>query len=609
MIDSTKLIKRFCTLLLLLLLTACSSSDDDQLPDNPPNDDPVVGPDCLGDIAADGTIYCVDPDTGSITATLADGTVGWSFNLADSESSPTIDTLILIDEQPWLVADSGRQIGMVRREQEDVLYGQIELESGGYIPTSTRRSYDYQRDERALPAFGIGNSAYIVTDIYELINGADRELDDSWHFLGASLSRIEPSVRKNSSDQDYATLAIRAQRLYADRHVQVLARTAGGQLLMEFDELSERLTADTLLPATSDPARALLAGKPHEAVTSFLFTALRGDGLDEQAQKLLALGEHVRATASESLVIERLGTESNAGEGPPPWTDGDTLERIDYLCMGGGKLALERTKKVTYGSGIFPTTETSELYRYSDCQVTVSDDDPLLAAGEYRSDGEFTYNDLDDIYFQNARRERTQYEWLQLELDSPQQHSSVTNAQLIRDGTFGIAGVSSGTYTTRITSHVEHDDGEVTLSIENANYVNNLVSPFGKLDESVAETPRAYYLHIVASGTVTAFETDNQAMTISTGSMVGIVRLSKHCKRRCSPEPRRLQRPNLSHSPRILQRLPERRSSRWFEDSSSESNAFTISSRNERNHPAARAFSVSNPSAVMPANPCYCISA
>ncbi len=72
--------KRLCSLALLLVLTACSSSgDNDQPTDNPSDDDPVASPDCLGDIAADGTTYCVDLDTLTVDATRGDGTLEWSL--------------------------------------------------------------------------------------------------------------------------------------------------------------------------------------------------------------------------------------------------------------------------------------------------------------------------------------------------------------------------------------------------------------------------------------------------------------------------------------------------------------------------------------------------
>ncbi|NND89779.1 MAG: hypothetical protein HKN42_02870 [Granulosicoccus sp.] len=497
--------KYLCTLLLALFLTACSSSGDDHgSPDNPPADDPVSAPDCLGDIAVDGTTYCVDPVSRTVTATQADGTVDWTNTLADSEFSSKIDTLVLIGGQPWLLADSGRLLGQVRPDREYVSHGQAPIGSGEFIQSSPSYDFDYQRDDRPLPAIGIGNSAYIATDVYVLIAGADRTLDDSWQFLGASLQRIEPVVGYISEDNLSLSLPIRAQRLYPDRHVQSLARTVGGQLLVEFDDASEILTADTLLPKAGDPARALLGGQPHEAVAPYLVTALRGDGLDDLAQQMLALGEQVRASASDSLVIE-----SNAPDEILPREELDIVERIDYVCTGGGELGLERTERLTFNSspGVFPRSEILERYRYTDCHVTIGDDDPLLASGSYRLDGEFTYYDLLDVVFQNFSHARTRQEWQQLSLDGPLRRSSLTTAETILDIELVVSPPPPIIRTTRIELHEEHIDGELALSVRDGAYANTLKAPFGGTQP---------YLQIVASGTITASATGNQSIEVST---------------------------------------------------------------------------------------------
>ncbi len=379
--------------------------------------------------------------------------------------SSKIDTLVLIDGQPWLTADSGSWMGEVRRELDYVSCSPVQIDGDEFMQMSETNVYAYQRDERQLPAIGIGDSAYIAADVYQLIAGAARALDDSWQFLGANLMRIQPVVSQNTLGSDYLRLTIRAKRLYPDLHVHALARTFGGELLVEFDETSddssERLSADTLLPLTVDPEIALLAGKPHETVAPFLFTALRGDGLDELARQVLALGEQVRATASESLILE-----SNAPEVPPSHQeDYDVFERITYDCMGGGELALELTKRVTYNSGGFAKTETLENYRYSDCQVTLADEDPLLPAGAYRLDGLFVFDDLNDVVFQNYTHALTRQQWQQLSLDSPGLRSSLTTAETILDADYVVSPPSPTVRTTLITSHKERLDGEITLSI------------------------------------------------------------------------------------------------------------------------------------------------
>ncbi len=214
-------------------------------------------------------------------------------------------------------------------------------------------------------AIGIGHSTYIVIDVHELIDEADRDLDDSWQFSDTSLSRIEFVRGLNfNGDGNTTYLTIRANRLYPDQYVQALARTIGQHVLVE---------------------RALLGGKSHESVTSFLFTALRGDGLHQYAQQVLALGEQVRANGSEIRVIE-----SNAPDViPPHGTDRYVFEKTDYVRMCGGELRLERTEWVTYNSGNWPKIEILKHYRYSDYHVTISDDILLLAARSYRLDGVF----------------------------------------------------------------------------------------------------------------------------------------------------------------------------------------------------------------------------
>lgn len=124
--------KRLYALILMFVLSACSSSDRNEAPVvNPPADDPVAGPDCLGNIAEDGTTYCVDPATQTVTATRSDGTIEWTKVLTDSDR--TIDTLVLIDGQPWLFADSGNWIGQVLLDQDFVRYNPTYLGNTGYI--------------------------------------------------------------------------------------------------------------------------------------------------------------------------------------------------------------------------------------------------------------------------------------------------------------------------------------------------------------------------------------------------------------------------------------------------------------------------------------------
>lgn len=491
--------KKHVSLILLMILSACGGSSNDE---KPPADDPVVGPDCLGDIASDGTTYCVDNTSRTVTATKPDGSIDWSVTLQPSDSTGDIDTLVLIDDQPWLIAGSGTWMGQVKSDQMYVSYAGINMDSGGFIRTSTLNNYDYQRDERALPAIGIGKSVYIATDVYGLIAGADSALPDSWQFVGASIARIEPIVGQLQGGMESLSLPIGARRLYPEQHVNKLARTPSGALVAELDNATEKLDADTLLPKTSDPARALLNGKAHELVTPVLVTAIRGDGLDDLATRLLMLAENVRTTATATFILE-----SNAPDEPPAHgVDSDVLERIEYTCMDSGKLTLERQKQVTYNDGGFAKTEIHEVFQYADCKLQLDVGDDLNSAGSYRLDGSFINDELNDVAFQNFTHDRISHEWSTFTLDSADQRSSLTTAQTIEDTQYIVSGPPPTTRTTTINSHVERDAGEVVLSITDGNYLRTQTSTFGDVQP---------YLSISASGSIAGSRVGTETIEVS----------------------------------------------------------------------------------------------
>lgn len=482
--------RHFAALLLCFSLAACGGSDDDDgSPVAPPPDDPVAGRDCLGDIDPEGTTYCVDPVTRVVTATGADGTVDWTVTLADSDFPSVINTLVLVDGQPWLIADAGQWIGAVQRDQDYVSYTSLARGSGGFIQTAGDNSYGYLPDSSDVSAIGIGDSVFVAFDVYELVPGADRSLPDSWRFVGASLTRFEPTVRLRESGAENPLAPQRAKRLYPDRQILGLARTEAGRLLVELDDGSERLETLTLTPLSPDSSRPLLGGQPHETVLPILFTALRGDELDVLAAALLAIGDQTRTTATHTTVIE-----SNAPDAPPPrGTDLDVLERFEYACADGGTLELDRTEKLTWYDGGFRKTETHEEYRYTDCGLQVDVDMPSIDAGTYRLDGAFVLDDLEDIVFQNYTHTRTAHTWRDLALGGPGERSSGTTAQTVIDAELVVSPPSPYSRTTRIESHVQRLGDRLELSIENGEYARILIAPLGETQP---------FSSLAASGTV-----------------------------------------------------------------------------------------------------------
>lgn len=66
---------------------------------------PLLPPRCVGAIDNAGSIFCVDPETRELSATLSDGSLWWSFILPGSNDSNEVESVLVTDDWLILIAD------------------------------------------------------------------------------------------------------------------------------------------------------------------------------------------------------------------------------------------------------------------------------------------------------------------------------------------------------------------------------------------------------------------------------------------------------------------------------------------------------------------------
>ena len=66
---------------------------------------PLLPPQCVGAIDNAGSIFCVDPETRELSATLSDGSLWWSFILPGSNDSNEVESVLVTDDWLILIAD------------------------------------------------------------------------------------------------------------------------------------------------------------------------------------------------------------------------------------------------------------------------------------------------------------------------------------------------------------------------------------------------------------------------------------------------------------------------------------------------------------------------
>lgn len=353
--------------------------------DLPQSDDEAVAmPDCLGDVAADGTITCVDPTTGRITANGPDGTLVWSADLDVTGIPGKIEALALVASTPWLIAHANEQTGCARTggshcanafmvmpiDPDNVAqsYQWLFTGSGGFATDTGSLKYDYNLGGNDLLAIGIGDYLYAAIEVHELIPDADRSQPDSWQFHGTSVTRFGPNLVHDMR---------RATRLYPQRVVRSLARTRHGDLIVQFDAGSERLDATTLAPISPGPAQPRFADSLPDVVVPALMAPARAAVIDQITAQIGMLRDQVRETASELITL--------ASDVPVPRPAGNVdqnwMEDTVHVCAMGGRLSSERTFR---RAGL--QEHLLERFHYEDCRFEFSSTG-IDSPGEYRIDG------------------------------------------------------------------------------------------------------------------------------------------------------------------------------------------------------------------------------